>query len=282
MALSFDSPIYSFLQFNEPFDFDCAETQRPCLPVVLLTDLTFQVKVELTGADKTFFDGGAINAAVVLDCDAPENLDLNYAGTWTLYETGEGANPDIWYGIFSFNSNAYFSTLPVGTCFHLTLFRGLITYGCFDTCLVKISDTCYTSKLTYLFNSNMFGFGPLGSTALSVRLPFYMHSPSVAEDKKQYSKSDGSTVQLMARLWKDYQVKGDYMPDKWIDRFAVATSADEVNVISNYSSVAALVVRTEKVEVTWYEENIPTFNLGMLKTTFRLAAPIANNNSNCG
>jgi len=284
MAITYSSPLFSFLQLSES-DPTCSSSERPCLPVKELNDLAFQMIASVTGADKaTFYDTVFINAAISFDCKASLLTEENWTGTWFKTTIGAGSEPDIWVGNFVYNTGAIWSLIDINQCFGIILYaEGGAEVACFDTCFKKITDDCYTSVIGYRNNENAFDFDYSESTFFNrVRLPLYLHSPTNSEEQKTYSKSNGSSVKLMHRIWKDYRVKTDYFTDGMLERFAVATAHDGVYITCSYSDLSnAQFIRTEKVEIDWQEENIPVFNLAQGKTTLRLASPRANINSNC-
>jgi len=284
MAVTYSTPIFSFIQLTET-EPECSWLERPCLPVKELSDLQFQVFAEVDGEDMANFLAQQVSASVVTDCDETELLFRNFIGTWELIEAGYYGNPDRYVGYFSFNIADGFNLYPVGTCFNLKLYKeadGTPLY-CLATCFKKINDECFTSILAYRNMSNAFGFDYSTNAYNRVRLNFYLHSATDTEESKNYAKSDGSTVQLSYRLWKDYKVKIDYMLENWIERFAVATAHDDLRVTCDYAGVSQEpFVRTEKVDVKWDEEATPQFNMAQSFTVLRLSSPRANVSSNCG
>lgn len=284
MAIQLTSPIFSFLQFTEDTE-ACVWTERPCLPVYELEDLQFQILAEVTGNNKSDFplvEGNSIYGSVSLDCEVNILSEQNYSSTWVKYETGEGENPDKYVGYFSYNIGNIWDLISIGECFSIMIYTGSYSLGCFDTCFKKIAYDCFTSVLAYRNNENAFGFRYDNPTYNRVRLYFYPHSPSNTEENKSYAKSDGSTVLLTYRLWKDYKVKVDYMLQSWIERFTVATAHDDVRITSDYAALNQdAFVRIEKVEPAWNEEQIPQFNMAQSSTVLRLAAVRENVNSNC-
>ncbi len=283
MAILLTSPEFSFMDIVAPTE-TCGWSERPCLPVFNLGDLSFQVIATVTGADKATFNNDPINAGITNDCDNPGILIANYTGEWTLTETGVGADPDIWIGNFGYVTQGTFPFFAVGECFGVMMFNngGATTFGCFTQCFVKIGDECYTTKFIYRNNENAFDFDytdPAFSNR--IRLPLYLHSPTNPEEEKSYAKSDGSSVKLMHRIWKDYRVKGDYMTEDVIEKFTVMTAHDTVNITCTYSGVSDYFIRTEKVEPAWMEEQSPGIIVAQYLTTLRMASPRATINSNC-
>lgn len=259
---------------------------RPCLPVYELQDLAFQVIARVTGASKETFEFTDFWGQVTTDC--PE-VDLtrieNFTSLWEQTVVGEGSEPDIWVGNFSFNVSTTFSDLGIGDCFTISI-QGQSGFtpeniGCLATCFTRIGDICYTTKMIYSNNQNAFDFVYNGSFANKLRLPMYLHSPTNAEEEKSYSKSDGSSVKLMHRIWKDYRLKTDLFPAHWIEKLTVALAHDTINLTNTYSGVADYFIRMEKVDVDWMQEQSPGVNLAHANTIVRLASARASINSNC-
>ncbi len=285
MAVVFSVPPYSFLQFTEP-ERACAWEDRPCLPVYALTDLQFQVFAEVDGDDKDAFESYHIGAGVTLDCEPGTIVTANYTGTWHQLTTGTYGNPDTWVGYFTYSTEGLFALYPVGQCFSIGIFRtddaGVGLIECFGTCFTKISDVCYTSILAYRNGSNAFGFDYTSPVYNRVRLPFHCHSPIFSEEKTEYAKSDGSSVLLSYRLWKDYKIKTNYLFDYIHDRFGVGLSHSDIRITDTYSGLnQEAIVRTEKIELNWVESETPQFNVAQGSTVIRLAAARENVNSNC-
>lgn len=283
MAVVYSVPTYSFLQFNEP-DQACTWIDRPCLPVYALTDLQFQVIAFVDDTDKPLFESYAVNAGVTVNCDTPGILTSNFIGRWIKYVTGSGDEPDQWVGYFTFNTEGQFTLYGAGQCFHISIFRSDsgANISCFETCFTKIVDNCYTSILAYRNSSNIFGFNYTSSVYNRVRLPFYCHSPIITEERKDYAKSDGSTILLSYRLWSDFKVKTDYMLQYMHKRFAAATAHSDVRITDTYSGLnQEAIVRIEKMEFNWIAADTPQFDMAQGTTVIRLAAPAANVNSNC-
>jgi hypothetical protein len=285
MAINLSSPKYSFIQLFEQYNEPCAYDYINCLPVYNLSDIAFQMIAEVTGGDKTTFASAQINAGITTDCASPGILVNNWIGTWTKTVTG-GTDPDIWIGDFKFHTNTLFTGLAVGTCFNIMFFKQTDqthVSDCTYTCFTKIADTCYTTAMNYRNNSNAFYFDYSDATFYNkIRLPFYLHSPTFAEENKSYQKSDGSSVLLFSRIWKDYKVKTDYMLDNLHEKFQIATAHSDILVDCSYSGISEAVIRTEKIEVAWIEEESPFINVAQAKTTFRIATPVQSINSNCG
>jgi hypothetical protein len=286
MAINLSSPKYSFVQIYEQYNEPCAYDYINCLPVYNLSDIAFQATAEVTGGDKATFSTDHVNAGITTNCASSGVLVNNWIGTWTKVETGAGSDPDIWIGDFKYHTNTIFTGLDVGTCFNIIFYKQTDqthVSDCTYTCFTKIADECFTSTIQYSNNSNAFYFDYSDATFYNkIRLPFYLHSPTFAEENKSYQKSDGSSVLLFSRIWKDYKVKTDYMLDNLHEKFQIATAHSNIIVACNYSGISESVIRTEKIEVAWIEEESPLINVAQAKTTFRIATPVQSINSNCG
>jgi hypothetical protein len=306
MAVVITSPEFSFVGIVAEEAQPCSWGTLPCLPVSVLNDLSFQLKVAVSGADKAWFnvefeqDGDTleytIQGKVCIDCeDAGVETDaFSFSATWTLVEEG---TTDHWIGNFVANGNeTIFNSYDIGQCFNLcfhkvlidvtdpTVILGLTTTPivCSDTCFARIDDTCYTSVLTYSNDESAFDFNYDTAFFNTVRLNLYLHSPVNVEEEKSYSKSDGSTVKLMHRIWKDYKVKTDLWGDHWLEKLAVATAHDTLRITCTYSGIVnKTFVRMEKIDIGWLEQDSPGINVAQGNTTLRLANPRASINSNC-
>ncbi len=287
MSITLSTPSFSFFSLDVPNHGDCGKSEMKCLPVYELQDLAFQVIATVNGADKTDFAHNNIYASALPACPpGAVTSQQNYSATWTRISTGTGGDPDTWVGYFIYFTNLYTYTFTAGTCFSIGFYNpdasGDQFISCMPQCFVKIGDPCYTSLLSYRSNESNFGFTYFNPDFYNkVRLPFYLHSPENAEEEKSYQKSDGATIKISHRIWKDYKVKTDYWFDDWHEKFVVATAHDDVHVNCNYSGIDARFVRTEKVEVDWHEDDFPQVNMAQAKTTLRLAEPRLNVNSNC-
>lgn len=284
MAITMSSPTFSFLQFTEQ-PFNCNDAEKPCLPMFELEDLQFQLIAEVDGADKDTFPIQPIHGSITLDCEVGLLSEENWTATWVKVETGVDANPDIYIGYFVYNIGNIWELINVNQCFGILIYSGGTNFGCMDTCFYKVDNECSppTSVIDYSADSNMFGFNYTAVIPNRIRLELYLHSPTNAIEEKSYSKSNGSSVMLMQRIWKDYQVKTNYFPEEWLERFVVATAHPDVRITCAYSGLTQdPFIRTEKVDINWQEENIPFFQLAQGKTVLRLASVRANINSNCG
>lgn len=285
MSLSISTPDFSFLQFADPL-MTCSDNGRPCLPVVYVTDLAFRVRIRVTGADKPLFESYQVSGGLITDCDNPGVINRNYLATWDLITPGDGSDPDIWEGLFTFNDNGLFPLYEVGQCMAMAIFKNSdgSLIGCLDTCLVKSNEMCYSTLLQYRNREDAFDFAytePLTGYN-RVRLPFYLHSPVNTEEEKSYAKSDGSSALISARMYKDYKVTSDYWPEDWIEKFAIATRHDDVLVSNDYSNLnEAAIIRTESLDINWRTDDMPSFKLAQVKTTVRLSAARSTINNNC-
>lgn len=287
---NFSSPPFSFMDVQNPADTDCATNDFPCLPVQFLNQLQFQVLCETD--DDNFLDL-EIFASVFTECGSDGvHRNKNWTSTW--HKVSADGDPLVFAGNFTSRNSDGFDTLMAGDCFNISIYIATtdtnIFQYCFTQCFVKTAsgdqqDECYTTVYEYRDSTNSFGFyysAPDFDTFTNIiRLPTYLHSPVNVEEEKSYAKSDGSTKKLMHRIWKDYQVKTDYFPAGWLEKFAIMTAHSELHVVDAYGGVNDYMVRMEKVEIDWKESDIPFFKLAQGKTTLRLAAPRQTLNTNC-
>ena len=286
MAIVLSSPKYSFVQLFEQYNDSCGAFEQFALPVYDLKDLEFQMTALVDGTDKTTFLAAHVNAGITIDCVTPGILVQNWIGTWTQTETGAGVAPDTWVGNFKWNTNTLFTGLSIGQCFNIVFYKqsdGLPVTDCTYTTFQKIQADCFTSVIEYRNNSNAFYFDYSSSLFFNrVRLPFYLHSPTFDEERQDYKKSDGSTKQLMFRIWKDYKVKTDYFLQDWLEKFQVATTHDGIYITDTYNNFdTKRVLRIDKIDFSWIEDEKPFVNIAQAKTTFRIAEAVQNVSSNC-
>ena len=287
MAIVLTAPRYSFVQIDEQTSEPCSWYGDTCLPVYNLNDLEFQLFATVTGSDKGLFFALQINGFITTDCSILDNSHANYTAIWTKVTTGAYSNPDIWHGKFVYASNNGFSSLSDQECFYISFIVAPHTesgfHVCSYTCFKKIVDDCFTSVLGYRNNEDAFYFDYSDTIFFNrVRLPLYLHSPTFAQEEKSYSKSDGSTVKRMHRIWKDYKVKTDYIINDWHEKFNIATAHDALFIECSYVGLNNVqFIRTEKIEIGWMEEDSPNINVAQAKTILRIASPLQNINSNC-
>ncbi len=262
-----------------------------------------------------------IAARICQDCDDvgdPTTFDYQYTGTFVQTVTGTQAQ---YAGFFQYNYAANdWNNLPTGSCFNLCFYKlsyiktpgspiaGKLVeavklsatpdpnvfndcpYICTYTQFYKSDDDCYTSVIQYANNSDAFLFlydilTPLAPDYIfynTVRLPFYLHSPSYTEEQMTYQQSNGLSVKLSHRIWKDYKLKTDYWYDEWVQRFVVATAHDTVMITCPYANIVSqYFVRTEKIDTEWYQEETPDVLKGISKGVLRVAEVAGFINSNC-
>lgn len=284
---------------------------------VPLNDIDFSFFISADGADLTQLTLGLTHPQTVgsaeivffllgIDepCDRDSILESIFSFTdWSsrLFPTTSMACASDDYQFFGYPTAVHapvaFAALEVDQCFKIIAVKkeyldggnlNIVILGC-TNCFVRISDDCFTTQLKFTNNSNAFdfNFGCLNAINAGphyevVRLPMYLHSPINAEDQTSYFKSDGSSVKLSHRVWKDYKMKTDYWPEDWLEKLTVVTSLDTVLVTNSYSSLSQIAfIRTEKIEIDWQEENMPFLAKAQGKGTLRMAIPRANVNSNC-
>lgn len=62
------------------------------------------------------------------------------------------------------------------------------------------------------------------------RLPLELRSPQFIDDQEKFIKANGEIVTLSAIVRKQYDVRTDYMPEKWHERLKIALAHDSVNI----------------------------------------------------
>lgn len=84
-----------------------------------------------------------------------------------------------------------------------------------------------------------------------IRLPLYLSRPQYPVEKDVYPKSNGEQVTLSATVKKTYQVRTNYMPEKWHERLHTALLHDTVNIEGEKYAGG---IKLEKMdEIDWQE-----------------------------
>lgn len=322
MAVTIQTPRFSLYRFDGVEPASCAVDPYECIPVYFLDDdVRFQFFINATGTDLTELQAGIDNpgepgtaridffltdAETCVIGDIPNIRRPNPELNSTLLEL---ASP-TWIPPYEFIStaivtddgNAIFNAYPVGKCFKimavLTRFVGesqqFTALGC-TNCFTKISakQECFTTKFNYSNYDNAYGwyFGYMRDLVASVtppqlrefiRLPLYLHSPFNDEQESSYEKSDGSTILLSNRIWKNYQFKTNYWNEEWHESFAMITKQDNIVLSNRYSNINNVeFMRKENIEIDWMEDDTPLFAKAQATGVLRMAAPRAYVNSNC-
>ncbi len=294
MAVTLSNPPYSFVEIYNPRTIvdDCMEDIPLCLPVKGQLDLSFQIIASVTGSDKDWFNQNSTSgedtfkstvwARICSECGNidPEEPNINtsfsWSGVWRKIETG---GTDIWIGNFTGTLNpARFNALTVGECFKICFYRvqyniedvttltGVTTtlIGCTETCFVKITDECYTSRFTYGCNEDTNGFiytdesGDINFTN-AVRLPCYLRNMQLPSSEKSYVKSSGAKTKLYERTDEEYDLVIDYMPNQWHKNMKVLLGSDNTQIqnVNSSGNTYWPFVNNEKYDIGLPDEDYP-------------------------
>lgn len=210
---------------------------------------------------------------------------LLYKTMWSETFTGSG----VW-------------TVYNGVDYNDTLENDKLAFGFSEGCFYKTIEDCNaypTALLQYANNSDAFGFYYDFLPELvdninflnSIRLPLYLHSLDFPEEQTSYNRSDGSALKIAHRVWEDYKFKTDDLNNQQHLALAIATAHDLVFITCPYADLEApdytlsltltQFIRTEKINVTWLQENTPRWKTGQGSGVLRLALANAYVNSNC-
>ena len=296
---------YSFLQ-PSPLNVEeigCVPAVPVCLPVYALTDLQFQMILYVDGGDKALFEEivmdtlTTVKAGVCADCTENEPTPaqpVQFDATWYKIETGEGSDPDVWIGVFTYD-NAVPWGIEVGECFKICFYKyqsggtGVATtfITCSNLCFQRIADPCYTSLFTYRCKENQFEFHYVIETEVSavnftnsIRLPVYLRNMQLPSEEKSYVKSNGVSVKLMERIEEEYDLIVDFVPKDWHQKIKVMLAHDTITIknINETENITWPIVCKEKYEINWQE--FPYMN-APAETKVRRSQELFRTNSNC-
>lgn len=170
MALSIQSPIHSFVTFNETGAFEhCVfGTYTVPLPVVLYTDVAFQFYLLGTSSELDAICGvygEEIRVGIVSECDDADFLTeftgAPYSDEAEIYRLSDTQLLVNWaHGLPGFDS-----VVSVGECFRIRVQIG-DTKWCSNV-HKRSSDSCFTSVIDYTNDENYAGFNYCSSGAVS-------------------------------------------------------------------------------------------------------------------
>lgn len=170
MALSIQSPVHSFVQFNETGTFEhCVfGSYTVPLPVVLYTDVAFQFYLLGTSSELDAICGvygEEIRVGIVSECDDADFLTeftgAPYSDEAEIYRLSDTQLLVNWaHGLPGFDS-----VVTVGECFRIRIQIGEETWC--SNVHKRSSDTCFTSVIDYTNDENYAGFNYCSSGAVS-------------------------------------------------------------------------------------------------------------------
>lgn len=260
-------------------DTECGIQNDFCYPINNVNDLAFQMKIvttaDLTSDLPTIFRVINGTGSQISDASVYAIQTGTYMGVTPIYTV-----------YFAFASSSLLDNLSDGDCFSLYVSAGLeelqeifISNECFK----YSTDTCLTSRLTYINNSNAFGFyydSISGQTPYNkIRLPVYFKEPQLPVDKNVYTKSNGDRVLLSARVSKKYKGYIDATTEQVHQNLVIALNHNYILWLTegNYQFLC----RFEDE----YNNEFPTImqNVNTWPADFTIfETPFDNFNSNCG
>ena len=164
-----------------------------------------------------------------------------------------------------------------------------VVFGC-TNCFIRIDPAeCYTSVLTYANPKGNDAFDFDYSTEPGyqnvVELPMYLRDPTMQNEQKVYTRSDGSLVKLFERKEEVYELETELMPYVWHKALDVALSHDQI-FISNANvasfdpiNTATQFVKKENYEIEYMKAPLSSLGKGHCKLSN--ADPIHLINNNC-
>lgn len=307
------SPKYSFIKFNETdlqLSECCNGKQNFALPIAEEDDLYFQFN--LVGSDairaaeimalplanvQLLLLSGTGNTEGTAVANTLRNWTTADSLTFARYRTEDKGVTYLWRNLLKDIK----TLVECDVCFQLAIkvtlegvsisefsdefsdefseeSEGTVTLYGFSNNLVRICDTCYTSRLQYSFDEDANGFFHCnGIGAINrARLPMYFSRPQYPEERTVYKKSNGAIKLLKSISSKEYKCDVDFLPEYMHERMKVAIEADNVSIAGDgYSGDFRI---NSAYDVEWDEEHL----LCTAPANFKAAVtPYAVRNSNC-
>lgn len=238
------------------------------------------------------------------DCDGGTDIYLtNFVNAPYLLATSSIELPDdseFEGDNYAWNlAEPYTTTLSYNPlqCFRLCLYQvtaqinlpgelpTLISVTCLGTtnCFEKVSDLCYTTKITYGNNEDSFGFYTDGTNPfeMSVRLHLWFYAPKYPGEENGYQRSDGQFVKLSERINKTWDMETDYFPEQIHERLRIALSCDNITVTNENAQMTEVdIYRNEEYSIEWNDE-VRNFPFAKGKTVVFKQLLSRSVNSNC-
>lgn len=286
---------------------DCNTRPQICLPVYQKEDIQFQfliicttltedtaIRNGLTGTPgpQIKFSVGAYSDCLTFQ---DETTPPDYHATLHIYPLGSPGSMQFLATLNNWTTDKI-STYAAGNCIYLNILMEDATelisrfsvLGCCG-CLQKIADPCFTSVLKYRNNEDAFYqlYNTAGFNAAdegfynSVRLPFYLHSLQLPTEEKTYTRSDGSKIQLYARMDREYSATVDYLPKEQHLMLATALRHDTVFISSvNENGIDENeFVLSEAYQLQW--TNMPRYPLAQATFKVQQSDPVQLTNNYC-
>lgn len=264
----------SFITFNEVIYLtqrDCAIIRPFCLPVFEPSDISFQIQID-TDIEEFTTQTPIVEVQVGETkynvTEATVNIELIADTIYSVSYVFEGSN--------------LLDNVDIGECFNIVISFEVdeVRYTSTSiTCLQRVADTCFTSKLEYSNNENAFGFIYNTNQTNTIRLPIYFKNPVVQNDQKVYVRSDGSRKKLYAKLAKKWLGLVDMATEEIHQKLVVALSHDLVTFTTDNNYV---------LECTFEDEYTPNFpdvmqGINVWTANFNvMETPFDETNNNCG
>lgn len=258
MSVTITYPRYSFVRSGTDYG-SCYSDTDLCLPISSVNNLKFQLTIASGefGLSIDLTAGDTFITPVPMDYDCSDHT-LPSIGVLSMAHMVHASIPTTdFHGGLTFTALADFDIADiefdtvaedgiywypaVGECFKFAIvnfktgnstLRILGCLGCFKRIDV---DTCYTSVLTYSNNEDAFDFiyqrSPSPNFVNRVELPIYLRDPTMNDDQKVYTKSDGSIVKLYERKEEVYALETDRLPYTWLKALDVALSHDTISIV---------------------------------------------------
>lgn len=259
MAIAITFPKYSFVVKSDD-DYtlpDCSQLPHMCLPLSSFTNIRFQFNVSglelLTGDQKRHFFFYPIPADA--DCDLRElEVDVTPANSIFEYDSiavGDETERFIWItGINKSSSVLNYIDRNIGGCFRIIIIESIVegdnrvstAIGC-TNCFMAVRNDCYLSVLGYYSNEDGMTFryqkdngNPINELINKIELPLYLKNMQPVIESGSYMRSDGSRKKLFSRIYKEWELETDYMPQVWHDKLNIALQHDYVNLWNMWQS----------------------------------------------
>ncbi len=286
---------------------DCNLPKQVCLPVYSKNDIQFQFLITCTTtAEDTAIRNGAsgvegpqllFTLGAYTDClNFQEQLaPPERHATLHIYPLGAPGSMQFLATVNSWPIDKIATYLP-GQCIFLNvlmedatdLISRFSVLGC-TGCLQKIADPCFTSVIKYRNNEDAFylTYNTVGFNAVdeafynTVRLPFYLHSLQLPTEEKTYTKSDGSKLQLYARMDREYSATVDYLQKEHHLMLAIALRHDILLITSiNENGIEdSEFVLSEAYQLQW--PAMPRYALAQASFKVMQSDPVQLTNNYC-
>lgn len=150
-------------------------------------------------------------------------------------------------------------------------------------CFGKISDICYTTKITYGCNENAFGFYTDGVNPFenTIRLPMWLFAPLYPTEKKGYQLSTGEFKKLSARINKTWELETDWMPEQYHERLKIALECDNIEVSNENAQLTDVAIYVEDEYTPEWSDEVKNYPFCKGTVTVFKELLTRSVNSNC-